>query len=177
MRSLRACIAVIFSFQALAILAANFPPGTALTNVVLAPFSAYLTATEQWQTWDMFDTIPYDRAFTVKAFAVDVNGKETEVGPILPGLTPFTPDLRTQTFFYRIYPGTGASNQYWETYAQRLCAAAKADASSRQMPQVATMYVDFISDRLRSLAEIRNDLVLSRRTTASRGPFQCGANG
>ena len=173
MRILKIFASLAFSYQALAIAAVNFPADTALTPAVLAPFSAYLTATGQWQSWDMFDTIPYDHRFAVKAVAVDAEGRETRLGPLLPGLRPYDGTLRTQTFFYRIYPGSEAAVQFWQTYARRLCAAANAAARQRQTAAVTAVRVEFDADRTRALADIRADEVVSNPVTATRGPVFC----
>jgi hypothetical protein len=167
-RFLRLLAALALSYQALAVAAANFPRDTALSWLVTAPFSAYLTATEQWQSWDMFDTIPYDHRFTVRAFAAGKDGVEREIGPLLPGLAPFREVLRLHILFYRLYPGSPLAPAYWTTYARRLCAAARAAD-----PSVAQVRLSFESERLRGLAEIREDGRLANPVATARGPVDC----
>lgn len=172
-RKLASCF---FCFQAIALVAENFPKNTLVSTAILKPFSEYIALTTQWQSWDMFDTIPYDAQFTVKAFASDENNKETELGAVLPNLESieqFTTKLRLHSFFYRIYPGSRSSDQYWQTYAKRLCVAAQKFAKENNKPPVKKIFVDFDTQRLRSLADIRRDGAIAYAHKESRGPFIC----
>jgi hypothetical protein len=157
-------------YQTLAMAASSIPRSSGLSQYALKPFADFLTWTTQWQTWDMFVTIPYDHRFIVRAYAIDDSGNKHEIGPILPGLKPFEETLRIQTFFYRIYPGSNASLKFWETYANRLCASAKAALTNLNIKQVS---VDFVSDRTRTLTHIQRDGKLTKTITSPRGPHDC----
>lgn len=165
----RKLAALFFCYHVLAIAAVNFPEGNVLHDLLLRPFAKYLELTGQLQAWDMFDSKPDDQRFEVAAFVVDSANRETTVGPIVPGLKPFTPSLKLTTFFYRVHPGSPWSDPFWRRYTQRLCRAVRLARG----PEPVVLWVDFVSHRLRTLEQIRADGVLSEKTVATRGPVPC----
>ncbi len=162
--------ALFFCYHVLAIAAANFPDGNVLRDVVMAPFDNYLTLTGQLQSWDMFDSKPSDEKFEVTAFVVDEKQHETKVGPIVPGLGDYSPRLVLSSFFYRLHPAADEPEKFWITYTTRLCRAVQGSMGLSHK----TLWVDFISYRLRTLDEIRANGVLSKKSVVTRGPVACG---
>lgn len=164
MRVIRALSSVFFTYHVVAVTALNFPTGNALRDRIVRPFQWYADKTAQWQSWDMFDSIPIDEKLEIAAFAVYPDGGEKKLGPILPGLVEFQDKLRLVTFFYYFDPEAEA-DAAWKTYSARLC---KEVARREGAGAPFTLYVDFTYHRLRGLEEIRKDGVVSEKITVTK---------
>lgn len=161
MRAARAAACAYFVYHLAAITMANVPRTTALGAGFHRLFDAYIHATGIWQRWDMFTTIPYFRDLDVRLTARDASGRDLRYGPMLPELSPFDKRLRLQALFARLTFWRASYAPFAARYFARACDAVEAKTGQRP----AKVGIELVADKIRPLAFVRADGVVSERET------------
>lgn len=172
-KAVKLITSLFFCYHVAAVGAVNFPPNTALSRYVYRPFSYYIALFAQNQSWDMFDTIPYDHKLTIEVLTQDAQGKNLVLSPFTPRLVENDP--RLSTLFYRLYPSSNACEECWSKYILGMCNRLKGEIGKKLEinPQQVSFSLNFVRDQLRSLEQIRNSGILSDKVVMARGPVSC----
>jgi hypothetical protein len=166
---IRAALCAYFCFHLAAITIANLPPTTAFGPGLHAPFAWYVNLAGLWQAWDMFTTIPHYLDVNGTLIVTDAQGHERQVGPILPGLTPFGTEARIRGTFMRL----AFSNDDYPGYAPRYLAAVCRAIKETTGSPPASVAFELRTQQLRRLSDVRQDGRLSEDRTFRFGPAPC----
>jgi hypothetical protein len=139
---------------------ANMPSSTAFGEEWRVPFEQYIAYAGLKQSWTMFDTIPYFRSVRPVLVAHYPSGRETELGPMLPGLLPYRHRTRLTALFARFTWPSGDLEWFARGYLQRACAAAaRSTPPGAERPSAIALRLD--SQRLLPLSEVRRTGTMS----------------
>jgi hypothetical protein len=133
---------------------ANMPGSTAFGNDLRAPFDAYITYSGLWQSWTMFETIPYFESIRPVLVAHYRDGRDVDLDPMLPGLRPYRHRTRLAGLFLRFVWPDGGVDWFVRGYLQRACVEA-VRAAPPDTDHPATMGLRLDSERLLPLPEVR----------------------
>jgi hypothetical protein len=138
---------------------ANMPYSTAFGGELRAPFESYIAYAGLKQSWTMFDTIPYFRSIHPVVVVHYASGREAELGPMLPGLTPYRHRTRLTALFVRFTWPAGDLEWYARAYLQRVCALAARSAAPGERPLTVGLRLD--SERLLPISDVHRTGTIS----------------
>ena len=129
------------------------------------PMDFYRKLTGIEQHWNMFETVPYHRDYTV-AVGVTQGSANTsaETGPILPGLAPFPEYFRYHTFMTRLE--SKEFDMFLEPYARHL-----GEEILRAHPGATRFEIRKQAERIQDLELIRDLGKVSRTVQTVHGPY------
>jgi hypothetical protein len=166
--ALKGAACVFFLGHMAATCAPHVPVQSAL-QPLSQPFVHYEELTGNWQSWDMFTTIPYLHDYDVAVDVTDADGQKSTTGVTLPGLARYDRSVRNEAFFLRVV-GDATYAAYLGGYVRNVCAALR--ARSGRGGQQLVFHESY--ERLRWLNEIRENGVISVHEDHPSKTFPCG---
>lgn len=164
----RAALCAILIFHLAAITITNVPRTTALGSTFHRPFDAYLSFTGLWQSWAMFTTIPYYLEVDGSFVAIGADGRQTEYGPMLPGLEPYRKDPAIDVMFLRL----GFVSDY-AAYGGRYTAALCKAVAERTGTVPAGISFELRTKQLRPMKDVLRDGRIADPHSFKFGPTPC----
>ncbi len=164
----KALACVLFVGHMAATCAQQIPPRSALAELV-PPLGHYLQLTGTWQSWNMFTTAPYFHAYRVDLDVTQADGTKVKRGAVLPGLKPFDPTLRSESFFTCALDDPDFA-PYLDGYFAAVCSALRAESGRGRQ----TIMLTESLERLRLIPDIRKNGIISNHEERPSKSFTCG---
>tara|TARA_B100000959_G_scaffold32702_1_gene31136 strand:+ start:355 stop:906 length:552 start_codon:yes stop_codon:yes gene_type:complete len=161
-------------YYCLGVIANNYPTNTAFGRELREPFDFYVKPLHLHKPYNMFYTYDPWHKFDLSVIAKTEHGLAKRFAPILPGLEELhgkgfqgKGKLRVRVSLQRMTKRR--SSFLLKGYAQNLCDAIR----ERTQRNILEVTLEFKTERLRKLSEIKKDGVMGKTYNFSRGPYRC----